>query len=507
MEFSLRKVLASAAAVGMVAAVVCTANADEIYNKLDDTVDIIAEVMPLNVGGPNGSTKLYVAPTGGDGKPGCNLTGSTSVTFSTASSNTGVATVSPASVTFTACGDEKTLTITPVAQGSTTITVAQTANNTGGTFGVSSATFTVNVAPPPNTAPTITVAGVTGGASYNKGAVPAATCQVADAEDGPSSFAASLSPITGLWASDGIGSQTASCSYTDAGGLNAQSSVTYSIVDPSPPAVTYTLNPALPDGSNDWYKTNVSLAWTVTENESPNSLQKTGCVNQNVTADQVATTYSCSATSAGGNAAEVNVAIKRDATAPTATLVGGPTNGVTYYVGLDTIPAAPTCSATDATSGVASCPVSGYSTAVGTHTVKATATDNAGNTAESASITYTVANLTLNGFYQPVDMGGVLNSVKGGSTVPMRFEVFAGTTEITATSIVKSFTTGQMICGGTAPTDEVEITSTGGTSLRYDLTGGQFVQNFATPKSPNTCLRATLTLSGGVSISAEFKFK
>ena len=153
-------------------------------------------------------------------------------------------------------------------------------------------------------------------------------------------------------------------------------------------------------------------------------------------------------------------------------LTGGPANGATYYIGLDTIPAAPTCLANDATSGLATCVVTGYSTAAGTHTVKGTATDNAGNSADSASITYTVANLTLNGFYQPVDMGGVLNSVKGGSTVPMKFEVFAGSTELTATSIVQSFKTGQIACAGSAPTDEVEIVSTGGTALRYDATAG-----------------------------------
>ena len=105
---------------------------------------------------------------------------------------------------------------------------------------------------------------------------------------------------------------------------------------------------------------NVSLTWKVTEPESTSSLVKTGCVDQTITADQLATTYSCSATSTGGSAAQVNVSIKRDATAPTFTAslsradaastgwynaaTGAPT--VTYF-----------CS--DATSGLASpCPPS-----------------------------------------------------------------------------------------------------------------------------------------------------
>ncbi|MEV0720606.1 Ig-like domain-containing protein, partial [Asanoa sp. NPDC050611] len=53
------------------------------------------------------------------------------------------------------------------------------------------------------------------------------------------------------------------------------------------------------------------------------------------------------------------------------------------------VPPAPTCTATDATSGPRGCVVSGYATAVGTHTVTATATDNAGNVG-TATQTYRV---------------------------------------------------------------------------------------------------------------------
>ena len=69
---------------------------------------------------------------------------------------------------------------------------------------------------------------------------------------------------------------------------------------------------------------NVSLTWTVTEPESPASLEKTGCVDQTITADQSATTYSCSASSDGGEAGPVNVSIKRDGTVPTPWLPSRP---------------------------------------------------------------------------------------------------------------------------------------------------------------------------------------
>jgi hypothetical protein len=564
-------------------AMAAVAVADDISNNLDANVDAVAEVMPLTPGGANGTTQLYVTPRNSDGKSGCNLTGSTTLAISVSSSDTTVATVGPSSVTFTSCGDTPTLTVTPVGTGSATISASQTSNNTGATFNLAPVTFTVNVSPPPNTPPQVVVAGVTGGASYNKGTVPAATCQVTDAEDGNSSFAATLSAITGPYASDGIGQQTANCSYTDGGGLTAAASETYLIVDPSAPDIAYVLSPASPDGDYGWYKSNVTLTWTVTENESPNSLIETGCVDQTITLDQAETTYSCSATSAGGSADQVDVSIKRDATAPTTSvnvspaangngwnntdvtvtfsgndslsgvefcttpatlssegagqsasgtcadkagnvsapatasginidktvptvsLVGGPADGGTYYFG--SVPAAPTCNASDALSGLdGSCSVSGYSAAVGTHTMTAIATDKAGNS-NSASATYNVLAWTLTGFYSPVDMNGVYNVVKGGSTVPLKFEIFAGSTELTATSSVQSFVQTKVACDGSSSTDEIEVTTTGGTSLRYDATAGQFIQNWQTPKLAGQCYRVTMTTQDDSRLVAFFKLK
>ena len=121
--------------------------------------------------------------------------------------------------------------------------------------------------------------------------------------------------------------------------------------------------------------------------------------------------------------------------------------------------------------------------------------------------TLTIQAWSLSGFYQPVDMGGVYNLVKGGSTVPLKFEVFAGGVERTDTWTVKSFTTARIGCDGSAPSDEVEVTTTGGTILRYDATGGQFVQNWQTPRQSGNCYRVTMTARDGSTISALFKTK
>lgn len=661
-------------ALAVLAATAPAALADNIVNTLDTSVDAVAEVMSLNVGGSDGTTTLYVDTANGDGKQGCNLTGSTTLQVDVSSSDTSVATVSPSSITFGSCGDTPTLTVTPKNEGSTTISLSQTSNNTGATFDLGPAKFTVNVsAPAPaNTAPQLSISGVTAGHDYAKGSVPTATCVVTDAEDGNSSFAATLSDVTGPYASDGIGSQTASCSYTDAGGLPASGSVTYNIVDPSAPVIGYDLSPAAPDGAHDWYKSDVTLTWHVSDTDSPNSLGTSGCVDQSITADQAATTYSCSATSAGGSTGPVTVSIKRDShgpevsytsasgtqgndgwyttdvtatftatdalsgpasqtgtatssgegaavqvsspafsddagnttaagaashsfkidkTGPTITdggfssgtagnngwytsavaesftasdatsgladcqaaftensganegesvtvasgpcsdvagntspsidstdsykidlsdptdiaFVGGPADGSSSYFG--SVPAAPTCTASDAVSGLHDCTVTGYDTSVGTHTLTATATDNAGRTATSTR-QYTVLAWTLSGFYAPVDMNGVYNTVKGGSTVPLKFELFAGSTELTDIGDIASFTTQRITCSGTAVTDAVEVTSTGGTSLRYDATAGQFIQNWKTPTGQaGACYKATMTAQDGNSISAFFKLK
>ena len=115
--------------------------------------------------------------------------------------------------------------------------------------------------------------------------------------------------------------------------------------------------------------------------------------------------------------------------------------------------------------------------------------------------------MTILGFYHPVDMGGVLNTVKNGATVPLKFEVFEGATELTDTSVVESLSLTQVVCTTGLPSDAIEITATGGTSLRYDTTAGQFVYNWKTPNMGNTCWDVTLTVVGGSSITAHFKLR
>ncbi len=203
----------------------------------------------------------------------------------------------------------------------------------------------------------------------------------------------------------------------------------------------------------------------------------------------------------------IAVSVKIDLSDPTNIQFNGPADGDSYYFG--DVPAADTtCTANDAVSKLASCVVSGYGTTVGSHTLTATATDNAGRTA-TVTRKYTVDAWTLKGFYSPVDMGTstttVWNTVKNGSTVPLKFEVFKGTTELTDTAVVSAL--AKQITCGTGSVDDIEVLATGSTSLRYDTTSGQFIYNWKTPSIANNCYSVTMTTQDGSKITAHFKLK
>jgi hypothetical protein len=95
------------------------------------------------------------------------------------------------------------------------------------------------------------------------------------------------------------------------------------------------------------------VSFTVIDNESEISSQ-TGCEATLVSEDTAGVTFTCSATSAGGSDS-VSVSVKRDATAPAVSM----DDVQNFYYGFP--PAvAPTVSASDNLSGLASATLSGY---------------------------------------------------------------------------------------------------------------------------------------------------
>ena len=474
--------------------------ADNIVNNIEANVNDTFTAPGSTV------VKYKVNATGGDGKDGCNASDGTPLTI-TLSVPAGV-TASTTSLTFNACNAFQSVTFSSSVAGDYPITISNISDSGTGTYN-NQANFTLHVlAPPPtNTAPTVNITGVTNGAVYEFGSVPAAGCSVVDAEDGNSSFGASLSAITGPLSAYGLGSQTASCSYTDSGGLSASASATYSIVDTTPPQVSC--------GSADglWHAADVSIPCTASDNVAlANPADASFSLSTDVpvgTEDANAATNSHNVYDVAGNFATAGPISGNmvDKKAPTNINFdgGGITDGGIYYFGF--VPAGPTgCTADDGGSGLASCNVTGGGTTVGVHSFTATATDNVGNSA-TATMSYTVLPWTLKGFYQPVDMNGIFNVVKGGSTVPLKFEIFAGATELTDISVIRSFVQTKIACDGSALTDDIELTTTGGTTLRYDFLSGQFIQNWQTPKLPGVCYRVTLTTSDLSTLVAYFKLK
>jgi hypothetical protein len=157
-------------------------------------------------------------------------------------------------------------------------------------------------------------------------------------------------------------------------------------------------------------------------------------------------------------------------------------------------------------------PAAGTVLNAGTQTLKVDFTPSAANavnykpTSMTVQITVSPYNFGT-GFYQPVD-NRILNGVKGGSTVPMKFELFQSLsgTELKSTSAIKTWFTTKVNCSNAAATgvDAIEEYTTGNTSLRFDTTGDFFILNWQAPKATasapvGTCYQVTIVASDGSS--------
>lgn len=361
-----------------------------------------------------------------------------------------------------------------------------------------SSSYRVNV---DKTKPTISAAATTspnGNGWYKADVTVDFTC-----EDGLSGLDGACPASQSLTTEGAAVSSTSQTVWDKAGNASDPSNVVTVKIDKTKPTISAAATTS-PNG-NGWYKDDVTVDFTCTDSLS--GIAAGACPGDEVLSTEGATVSSTSQT-VSDNAGNVSVpsnvvTVSIDKTGPGINWTGGINDGDSFYFG--SVPAAPTCSATDALSGPDGCAVSGYSALVGSHTLTATARDKAGNETKETR-QYTVLAWTLRGFYQPVDMGTVVNTVKGGSTVPLKFEVFAAN-ELTDVGVVKTFMQQKVACGGTALEDPIEVVSTGGTSLRYDSTAGQFIQNWQTPKLPGVCYIVTMTTDDGSSLTANFKLK
>lgn len=176
--------------------------------------------------------------------------------------------------------------------------------------------------------------------------------------------------------------------------------------DTTPPLITPHVSGTL--GGGGWYTSDVTLTWSVTDDESP-VLFTSGCGTTVMTADHSGRSFTCSATSLGGTSS-VTTTIKRDTAGPTVDFTG---NAGTYTVDQTVLIF---CNTFDALSGVAmtTCgtPITGaaYDFPLETPVTQfATAVDNAGNST-TATLVFTV-DVTYDGVSALIDQMGIRDSV------------------------------------------------------------------------------------------------
>jgi hypothetical protein len=141
---------------------------------------------------------------------------------------------------------------------------------------------------------------------------------------------------------------------------------------------------------------------------------------------------------------------------------------------------------------------------VGVHSFIVTATDLAGNS-KTSCVTYTVI-YTFPGFRTPVDNPPVINVVKGGSTVPVKWLLTdAGGTNVTVLSAVQAIGSKAIRCPSASADPDPDNVSPGLAGLRYD---GQYIYNWPTlSKWAGSCRQFYVLLADGTTKTANFQFK
>jgi hypothetical protein len=355
------------------------------------------------------------------------------------------------------------------------------------------------------TAPELTLppSPITVEATAPGGAAVSATASAIDAFDG--GVAVSCTPAPGQVFP--LGATTVVCEAFDAAGNRGSGSFIVEVVDTTPPTIAPLANLTVEASS----AAGATASWTASATDLVAGTVPVTCAPASGSVfDLDATTpVECIATDAHGNrqTASFTVAVV-DTTAPIVTPPADVTTGPTQWNGaLVSYGAASAQDVVDGDVPVSCTPASGSVFGFGANTVTCTAVDAHENTG-AATFTVTVTPFTFLGFFQPVD-NAVTNTVKGGATVPVKWKLQGeGGVAITDIQAVRATKAQSVQCGSIPGTEDViEFTMTGGTALRYDFIGQQFIFNWQTPKLAGTCWRLDVTFTDDTTKSANFKLK
>jgi hypothetical protein len=430
---------------------------------------------PFEATGPGGAAVTYVAPTTQDIVDGA-----------------GVATCAPASGSTFALG---ATTVRCDAQD-------QAGNDAVPTF----FTVTVEDTTPPVIAQPGDIEGVE--ATSPAGAVVAYVApEWTDVVSGTGS--AACQPASG--STFALGTTTVACTAQDGAG-NAANPVTFSIevVDTTPPVIAahsdiVGIEATGPGGASVTY---VAPLWTdvVSGSGSATCLPASGSAFALGT-----TTVSCNAQDGAGNqaATETFVVVVVDTTGPSLTPMSDITVSATANSSAVATWTTPVASdLVDGNLPVSCTPPSGTTFFVGgngepANTVTCSAQDAAGN---PGSVSFDVrVQYAYSGFFRPVDNLPMLNVVKAGQAIPVKFSLGGNQgLSIFAAGYPKVVA---MACSG-AMQDAVEETVTaGGSSLQYDATTGQYIYVWKSDKGwAGTCRQLQVKFADGTTQAANFSF-
>jgi sugar lactone lactonase YvrE len=272
--------------------------------------------------------------------------------------------------------------------------------------------------------------------------------------------------------------------------------------DSSPPVVTADVSGTT--GNNGWYRSDVTVSWSVSDAESAIS-SSSGCESTSVTEDTTGVTLTCSATSGGGTSTQ-SVTIRKDTVAPAITLLR-PEAGRNYGA-FSAVNAQYTCS--DALSTPVSCvgtvpngsPLP--TNLPGAKTFTVTATDAAGNVG-TLSRNYSVATMQFEAWVEPLRRSPITNGITAGQLVPIRWRLLDGAGgRVVNPAAFQSLNASVLTCQSAVV--PLSGSASGGPGLSVNPSNGVFTYNWPTTAGSTGCRRVILTFANNSTRELWFSF-